>query len=124
MKAISIPFLWAAGPRVVLAYASEAERAAALARPQVKRTPYSLVEAADLEARSAEIRQQDYEFVADDFITGLAALGVPIMNRDGRWVAALSITNLTDRFALDTQGVPLWLPAMQVAAARLGGRMT
>lgn len=113
-----------AGPRVVLAYANDTERAAALARPQVQRTPYSLVDAGDLEARCAEIRRQGYEFVADDFITGLAALGVPIMNRDGRCVAALSITNLTDRFTLDAHGMPLWLNAMQSAAVRLGTRMT
>lgn len=113
-----------AGPRVVLAYARADERAAALARPQPLRTPHSLTEPAALEERCAIIRQQGYEFVADDFIAGLAALGVPIMNRDGACIGALSITNLTDRFMLNSEGVPVWLAAMQIAAARLGGRMT
>lgn len=113
-----------AGPRVVLAYASDAERAAALARPQASHTPHSVTDPAALEERCATIRQQGYEFVADDFIAGLAALGVPIMNRDGLCIGALSITNLTDRFVLDAAGVPIWLPAMQIAASRLGGRMT
>lgn len=118
------PLNCGAGPRIVLAYANEAERAAALAKPQPLRTPHSLTEPEALEERCALIRQQGYEFVADDFITGLAALGVPVMDRDGSCVGALSITNLADRFALDAQGVPVWLPAMQIAAARLGGRMT
>lgn len=113
-----------AGPRVVLAYVSDAERAQVLARPQAQRTPFSLIEPAALESRAAVIRQQGYEFVADDFITGLAALGVPIFTRDGRFAGALSITNLTDRFELDSDSVPLWLAPMQMAATRLGNRIT
>lgn len=118
------PLNCGAGPRVVLAYASDTERAAALAQPQLQRTPSSLVDAKQLETRCALIRAQGYEFVADDFITGLAALGVPIMNRDGQCVGALSITNLTDRFSLNGDGVPTWLAAMHIAASRLGARMT
>lgn len=113
-----------AGPRVVLAFVSDAERAQVLRRPQVQRTPFSIIDAAALEARSSVIRHQGYEFVADDFITGLAALGVPIFKRDGRFAGALSITNLTDRFELDPKGVPVWLAPMQMAAVRMGSRIT
>ena len=112
-----------AGPRVVLSYVNDSERAAVLARPQAQRTQFSMINPQELEARSALIRQQGYEFVADDFIAGLAALGVPIFSRDGRFVGALSITNLTDRFELDAQGVPIWLTSMKMAAARLGHRL-
>ena len=112
-----------AGPRVVLAHIQDDERAVVLKQPQARRTPFSLFAPAELQARCMLIRQQGYEFVADDFIAGLAALGVPIFSRDGRFVGALSITNLTDRFEMSAEGEPLWLAAMQDAAAKLGNRL-
>lgn len=112
-----------AGPRVVLAHIQDDERAVVLKQPQAQRTPFSLIAPAELQARCMLIRQQGYEFVADDFIAGLAALGVPIFSRDGRFVGALSITNLTDRFEMTGDGEPLWLAAMQAAAAKLGNRL-
>jgi len=110
-------------PRVTLAWLDAADRAAALARPQPKRTPRSLIDPGKLERRARLIRKRGYEFVADDFITGLAAIGVPILTPDGRFVGAFSITNLSDRFALANDGTPEWLAPMQEAARRLGARL-
>lgn len=112
-----------AAPRVVLAYLDPAERAAALARPQPKRTPRTITDPEKLERRSKLVRKRGYEFVADDFITGLAAIGVPILAPDGRFAGAFSITNLSDRFALAANGAPEWLGPMQEAARRLGARL-
>lgn len=111
------------GPRVTLAYVDPARRARALARPQTRRTARSVVEPDKLERRCKLIRKRGYEFVTDDFITGLSAIGVPIIAPDGRFVAALSVTNLCDRFELDGVGAPAWLAPMQEAARRLGARL-
>lgn len=110
-------------PRVTLAYIDADQRAAALALPQPQRTARSIVAPDKLERRARLIRKRGYEFVADDFITGLAAIGVPILAPDGRFVAAFSITNLSDRFALRADGAPEWLAPMQDAARRLGARL-
>lgn len=113
-----------AGPRVILAYASAAERAAALKQPQPQRTSASLTDPAMLEKRCTQIRQKGYEFVSDDFILGLAALGVPIFDRSGQVIAAISITNLTDRFSVGDDGTLKWLKPMQKASARLSSLFT
>ena len=111
------------GPRVTLAYIEPEQRALALARPQPQRTARALIDADKLERRCKLIRKRGYEFVADDFIMGLAAIGVPILAADGRFVAAFSFTNLGDRFAVDRGGVPEWLGPAQEAARRLGARL-
>jgi DNA-binding IclR family transcriptional regulator len=113
-----------AGPRAVLAHIDPADRAAALAQPQAHRTRHSVTGVAELEDRCTLIRSRGYEFVADDFIAGLAALGVPVFGRDGHFVGALSITNLTSRFVLDRDGEPEWFRAMKDAADQLGARLT
>jgi DNA-binding IclR family transcriptional regulator len=111
------------GPRVTLAFLDAERRAAALARPQPRRTARALVDPEKLERRARLIRRRGYEFVADDFITGLSAIGVPVLAPDGRFVAALSITNLNDRFVTRRSGEPEWLAPMQDAASRLGARL-
>jgi DNA-binding IclR family transcriptional regulator len=110
-------------PRVTLAYIEPAERMAALAQPQPRRTPRSLVDPDKLERRARLIRKRGYEFVADDFIIGLAAIGAPILTPDGRFVGAFSVTNLSDRFEIGEDGRPQWLAPMQAAARRLGERL-
>lgn len=107
-----------AAPRVLLAYISEAERAAALARPQRVRTAHSVTDPAALAGIAAAIRARGYEYVADDFIIGLAALGVPILSPAGDLIGAISITNLTDRIEV-VNGAPVLLEAMRTAARRL-----
>jgi DNA-binding IclR family transcriptional regulator len=113
-----------AGPRVILAHVSAAERAAVLKQPQPRRTSASLTDPARLEKQCCQIRQKGYEFVSDDFILGLAALGVPIFDRTGQVIAAISITNLTDRFSIDDDGTLKWLKPMQKAASRLSSLFT
>lgn len=110
-------------PRVTLAFIEPDQRAAALALPQPRRTPRSIVDPDKLERRAKLIRKRGFEFVTDDFIMGLAAIGVPILTPEGRFVGAFSITNLSDRFAMARDGAPVWLGEMQEAARRLGARL-
>lgn len=113
-----VPMNCGAALRVLLAYIPEEEREQALAGPLARWTPASETRPEVLRAICARIREQGYEFVADDFISGLAALGVPVFAGDGQFRGAISITNLTDRFEMQ-QGRPVLLEPMLAAARRL-----
>ncbi len=108
-----------AGPRILMAYLDEGERERVLAQKQPSRTSHSVTEPAELRPICATIRARGYEYVADDFIIGLTALGVPIFDPAGRFVGAFSVTNLTDRLGA-SDGKPLLLDTVQDAARRLG----
>jgi DNA-binding IclR family transcriptional regulator len=86
-----------AGPRILLAFVSEEEREFALSLPLDRRTPASEIEPAELRRSAAKIRAQGWELAVDDFVIGLAALGVPIFDQKGKLAGALSITTLTGR---------------------------
>ena len=107
-----------AAPRVLLAYISEEERNAALVEPQAIRTAHSVTDPQNLRAIARTIRERGYEYVVDDFIIGLAALGVPIFSQNGDFVGAISVTNLTDRIDFADEHSPL-LKSLQDAAHRL-----
>ncbi len=109
-----------AAPRVLLAYIDEAERERVLAREQPGRTLFSVTEPAALRRICRTIVEQGYELVADDFIIGLSALGVPILDPSGRFIGAISVTNLTDRIVSE-HGRPRLLDILIDAARRLGG---
>lgn len=112
------PLNCGAAPRVVLAYASEEEREKALAGPQLRRTPASVTDPDALREIAQDIRAKGYEFVADDFIIGLAAVGAPIFDRDGGFVGALSVVDLSGRFEM-RGGVPAILAPLKAAARKL-----
>ncbi|WP_252925876.1 IclR family transcriptional regulator [Aliihoeflea sp. 40Bstr573] len=84
------------GPRVLLAYMSPEDREHALAQPLPKRTPVSVTDPEELRVVAQRVREQGYEFAVDDFVLGLAGLGVPIFGHDGRFVGSLSISGLTE----------------------------
>ncbi len=84
-----------AGPRIILAYLDPEDRQAALGMPLVKRTPLSQTDSALLARDADRIRSRGWELAVDDFVVGLAALAVPVLDPRGRFVAAVSITTLT-----------------------------
>lgn len=91
------PLNCGAGPRVLLAFVSEEEREFALSGPLEKRTPTSETDPTVLRLSAERIRAQGWELAVDDFVMGLAALGVPIFDRNDRLAGALSLTTLTGR---------------------------
>jgi DNA-binding IclR family transcriptional regulator len=84
------------GPRVLLAYMSPEDQEHALAQPLPKRTPVSVTDPEELRAVARRVREEGYEFAVDDFVLGLAGLGVPIFGHDGRFAGSLSISGLTE----------------------------
>ena len=117
-----VPLNMAAGPRVILAHVSDQERATWLSRPQLRHTRLTETDPADLLRAVARIRLQGYELVADDFCVGMAGLGVPVLDRSGKFVGAISVTSSTGAF----QGPgreEMILSAARATAAAIGIRL-
>ncbi|MFX7663268.1 IclR family transcriptional regulator C-terminal domain-containing protein, partial [Acinetobacter baumannii] len=86
----------------------------ALAGDLVQLTPKSVTDRTELRTHFAQIRKRGWELAIDDVALGLTALAVPIFNRDGAVVAALSIAGLTPQ--MHQRGRPLHLEQLQTAA--------
>jgi DNA-binding IclR family transcriptional regulator len=117
----ALPINCGAAPRVLLAFMPEAESEALLRRPLPSLTSASRTDADALRAALQRIRKRGYEVAADDVAVGLAALGVPVRDRDGRVVAALSLGGLTPHIA--PRGKPRFLAEALAAAAEIAARL-
>lgn len=115
------PLNCGAGPRVVLAFVSDDERERGLSGELPRRTPFSETSATKLRKVAGVIRKRGWELAVDDFFIGLAALGVPVFDREGRFVAALSITSLTADIVMD--GKPRHLDVLKSASDYIGARL-
>lgn len=107
--------------RVILAFSSSAEQERALALPLPKRTPFTQTDPAELMKAAGRIRAQGFEVAIDDFYIGMCGIGVPIFDRAGALVGALSISSLTSLIAPD--GKPRFIPELQRAASEIGRRV-
>jgi DNA-binding IclR family transcriptional regulator len=109
------------GPRVILAFLSPEERRAALAQDLVRRTPASEIDPGRLTQDADRIRARGWELAVDDFVVGLAGLGVPILDRAGALAGSLSISGLTAQVVED--GQPRDLDLLRRAAAEIGAKL-
>ncbi|OKO87824.1 hypothetical protein AC629_11745 [Bradyrhizobium sp. NAS80.1] len=113
---------YAGGARTLLAYIDAAERERVLAGPLTPMTSFTQVDPAVLRADSAAIRARGWVLAVDDYVVGLAGLGVPIFDRNGAFVASLSITTLTSRLVRE-DGSPRYLDSLIDAAAEIGASL-
>jgi DNA-binding IclR family transcriptional regulator len=102
------------GPRALLGFISAKERAVALRRPLVARTDKTETDPQALQKSAERIHMAGYELAIDDFVPGLAAIGVPVFDRVGALAGALSITNVTAQ--LIDKGKPRYLDVLLTAA--------
>lgn len=116
-----LPLNCGGAPKLLLAYQGEEEIDAALDGDLVQLTPKSVTDKAELKAHFAQIRKRGWELAIDDVALGLTALAVPITNRDGTVVAALSIAGLTPQ--MHQRGRPLYLDHLQTAARTIGEQL-
>lgn len=93
-----VPINMAAGPRVILAHIDEQARLEWLTRPQPAGTQFSQTDPAALLWATRRIREQGYELAANDYIVGLTGLGAPILDRQGSFVGAISVTSRSADF--------------------------
>ena len=110
-----------AGPRVLLAFLDDAARRQALSLPLERRTPRAEHEPKRLEQQAAQIRKRGWDLAADDFVIGLAGLGVPIRSPSGVLLGALSISTVSTAFG-DAK-TPAHLPVLLQAAQTIAGRL-
>ena len=80
-------------------------------------TPKSVIDGATLARQLKAIRKQNWACAVDDVALGLTALAVPVRNRQGRVVCAVSIAGLTPQMM--ERGRPVHLDRLQTAAARI-----
>jgi DNA-binding IclR family transcriptional regulator len=109
------------GPRTLLAFIPPEERDVALAQALTARTPKSETDPQQLRQSAARIRERGYELAIDDFVVGLAAIGVPVFDSVGRLVGALSITSLTQHLVED--GKPRHLNHLLRAAEEIRSKL-
>ncbi len=89
-----IPLHCGAGPRVLMAHRPEGEQRRLLARPLEAMTPFSPCDPQALTAILAQIRSRGWELGVNDVVEGLTSLGVPVRDRTGAVIGAVSISGL------------------------------
>lgn len=117
----SMPLYCGAASRVLLSALSPEELDEYLEQaPFPAWTPCTLTTAEELRADAARTREQGYAFSDNDVTVGVCALGVPIRDRDGAVVAALSIADLTVMFSAERR--PALVEMLTDAARRISAR--
>jgi DNA-binding IclR family transcriptional regulator len=95
----TLPLHLGAGPNVLMAGLPAAELDRILERPLLAMTPHTTVDSAAVRSRLATIRDTGLAYAPDDVEVGLAAMGVPVRDRTGELVAAVSVVALTPWFS-------------------------
>jgi len=116
-----LPLNCGSAPRILLAHLSEAEIRDIVTHHTRRITPKSQTSPRVLLRTLAEIRARGWELTVDDVARDAAALGVPIRDRTGEVVAAMSVGGLTHQL-LDGRR-PRYVKELQALAARLSPRI-
>ena len=105
--------------RVLMAGLPPAERAALLARSDLRRlTPKTVTDAATLDALAVEAGRDGYALVDEELELGLRSIAVPIRGAGGRVVAAINVPAQSARLAPDALRDAA-LPHLRKAAAAI-----
>lgn len=105
--------------RVLLAGLDDAAVAAHLrAVPPARHTPRTETDPARLRAVLADVRRQGWALVNQELEEGLVSIAAPVVDRQGRWVAALNVSGQVNR-TTPKQMRERYLPALREAAARI-----
>jgi DNA-binding IclR family transcriptional regulator len=88
-----------AGSLALLAWMSDPEVEAVMPAITARLEPYPRITPALLARQIAEARRRGYVVLLDVVVERMGGIAVPIMGRDGRPVAALSVAALADRIA-------------------------
>lgn len=116
----AIPMNCGAASRVMLAYISDEEAAAALAPPLAQLTPKSVISRDQLLAERETTRARGWTMAADDVVDGLSAAACPILNGAGRLVAVISMAGLSPHVLAD--GEPRFLRELLAARREIERR--
>jgi DNA-binding IclR family transcriptional regulator len=108
--------------KVLLAYASDAERDRMLSAPLPRLTPRTITDVRKLRAQLSEIRARGYAQTMEELEEGLNAVAAPIRGMGGDLVAALSVSGPAFRMrAVDLPRIgKLTADAAHAVSRRLG----
>lgn len=84
--------------KLFTAFKSAEERAAILARPQPKRTPYTVTDRTALEAELEQIAREDVAYDLEGLYVGTCAVGAPVRDQLGEVIASISVVVPAGRF--------------------------
>ena len=118
----TLPLNCGGAPKLLLALQNDAEIERGLAQPFVALTPKSIMDKAALRKRLAVIRKRKWEFAIDDVAVGVSALAVPLFDRAGGLVGAISIAGLTPQML--RRGRPLQLDRLRAAAREIEAKFS
>lgn len=116
-----MPWNCGAAPRLLLAHMPP-DRAASLLGHAVPLTVHSPMNIPAILARLPAIRTSGFEVAIDDVAVGLSAVAVPVRDRAGEVIAALSLGGLT-HLVLDASGAPRALDRLTSAAAEIASAL-
>lgn len=103
--------------RVLLAARPEAEiRTLLTAHPPVARTPFTRTDPEEILAELAQVLAQGFAIIDQEVELGLRSIAVPLLNANGRTMAALNVGLAVGQVPLETNAETL-LPALRAVAA-------
>jgi IclR family KDG regulon transcriptional repressor len=119
-----MPIHCAASGKVFLAFLPDAERDRLLSRPLEPHTAKTITSAAELRRQLAEVQKTGYAIDDEELEVGVRAIAVPIRDRDGEVVAAMSIPGPTSRMTKErvAELSAALLEASAAVSARMGWR--
>ncbi|MBN9310559.1 IclR family transcriptional regulator [Devosia sp.] len=91
------PLYCGGSAKAILAFMPEAERERIIAQPRETYTRNTIVDADDLRAELARTRRRGYSIDNQEVVMGVFCVGVPIVDRTGRPVGAISISGTSPK---------------------------
>ena len=116
-----MPLNCGAGPRVLMAFRPAAELAGLLARPLEALTPFTPADPAALAAALERVRLRGWELGVNDVVEGISSVAIPVRDRGGAVIAAISISGLHVHILADDQ--PRHLAILRRRVEELEGRL-
>lgn len=109
------------GALAILAFLPEAEREEVIRFNLARVREYGVYDEVYLRTEIARVRECGYAARNTGLLEGMAGAAVPILDREGRAIAALSVGTIADR--LNPERLPAVISLLQREAAALGQRI-
>ncbi|AEC19192.1 IclR family transcriptional regulator [Pusillimonas sp. T7-7] len=114
-----LPAIYTSMGRVLIAALPEQEQEQYLARARyIQYTPHSLVDAKALVQELQQVRAQGFSIIDQELEAGVRSIALPVMGRDGRPKAAMSVGVHAQRVTIHEMKEKI-LPALQEAVTEL-----
>lgn len=97
----SLPVHATASGKVLLAHMPEQEREAILGRELDRHTPHTVTDPAELRRQLEAVRARGYAVDDEELEAGIRAVSVPVRNREGAVIAAMSIAGPATRLTVE-----------------------